>query len=255
MLKTKINIILSVISILLMTSLFGVFVFAWFSNNHNVEATGIVITVAEPEVIDVDMTAYSFNLDTKAGIAVDTTTSFNMNDYQSVFTHLNVYNPLYIRLSVVGAKGKSQLDWSFSCASFNSESDYLEDDNQHLKNVLSNCVKIKCAYIPTSTISGSDTEANIWSKCNDYFKNVNNEQKFISGSLGSYTKTQKLDFYNINIDPNAEITYIYFEIDYDSPTVREILQFHSNGGNLSQDFYNVIDLTSDIGAIRMEDTR
>lgn len=208
--------------------------FAWFAKNNDVSVNGLSISTVDDHRGHVTLTAYKYDLDKMKGVECQKDQQGNylleMNQYDTIFSQLNVYNGLLLKFNiVVGNFSSFQIDLVH-------DADLDGNTNTKLSKYLSSVCVVKAAIFEGNNALDKTSANTLWQDAKTKFAAVQESQVYVSKEGNVFSKTEALSF-AFDHASSAEGFDVYFWIDYSPTLVEEYLnaggEADESGGALS----------------------
>jgi len=214
---------------------------AWFSNNKQVQSSGMAIQSVVEEVIVGDYEIYKYDAETQKGVLCEDTAVI-MREYDSVFTERNVHTSLIIKIPVRGPLVQS--GEAFTVTVNCTEGLYVSDSTE-VADYLSNVIRIKTGTV--NALSGVTDANEIYVGATGYFENESS-LAFVS-VLGDEASKRTAITFTVENYTASEMVDLYVEIDYEPALIGHYLG-HSEGKIASGSFLsNEVILTNDVVSV------
>ena len=187
--------------------------FAWFAKNEDASVNGLRISSVDDARGHITLTAYKYDLDKMKGVECE---ELNLNQYDTIFTQLNAYNPLLLKFNIILGH--------FSSFSIDLVHDRSLDgeDNTRLSKYLSSVCSVKAAIFEGDNALDTSSADTLWQDAKTKFATIDNEKTYVSVNNGVFSKTPSLSF----SFPHSSVKEgfdVYFWIDYSASLVESYI--------------------------------
>ncbi len=195
--------------------------FAWFLKNETVDTNGLTVSAENDHRGTIALTAYKYDLDALKGVECGKDGNGNykleMNQYDTIFSQLNVYNALLLKFNIsMGHFSSFTIDLVHD-ASLDGE------DNTRLSKYLSSVCVVKAAIFEGegNTLNGESADT-LWSSAKTKFDAIDQSKTFVSEKNGVYSKNDVS--FSFTHPSSQEGFDVYFWIDYSPELVTSYLE-------------------------------
>ena len=195
--------------------------FAWFLKNESVDTNGLTVSVENDHRGTIALTAYKYDLDALKGVECGKDTNGNykleMNQYDTIFSQLNVYNALLLKFNI--SMGH------FSSFTIDLVHDASKDGNtpSQLSKCLSSVCVVKAAIFEGEGNTLDEKNADtLWNSAKTKFDAIDQSKTFVSEKNGVYSKNDVS--FSFTHSSSQEGFDVYFWIDYSPELVTSYLE-------------------------------
>ena len=195
--------------------------FAWFLKNESVDTNGLTVSAENDHRGTIALTAYKYDLDALKGVECDKDGNGNykleMNQYDTIFSQLNVYNALLLKFNI--SMGH------FSSFTIDLVHDASKDGNtpSQLSKYLSSVCVVKAAIFEGEGNTLNEKNADtLWSSAKTKFDAIDQSKTFVNKKNGVYSKNDVS--FSFTHPSSQEGFDVYFWIDYSPELVTSYLE-------------------------------
>ena len=208
--------------------------FAWFAKNNDVSVNGLSISTVDDHRGHVTLTAYKYDLDSLQGVECQKDQQGNylleMNQYDTIFSQLNVYNGLLLKFNIVLG------DFSSFKIALVHDANLDGNTNTKLSKYLSSVCVVKAAIFEGNNALDETSADTLWHDARDAFAAIQSSKVYVSKEDDVFSKSPSVSF-AFNHASSTEGFDVYFWIDYSPTLVEEYLnaggEADESGGALS----------------------